>query len=70
MKITPETLNKWRIIPRLIIALYGYIFYVIVMWFMGLDDPSNSQAMFVSTIVGAAPAFFGLYVNSGNKDKE
>jgi hypothetical protein len=29
---------------------------------MGLDDPTNSQAMYISTIVGAGAAFFGLYV--------
>ncbi len=29
---------------------------------MGLEDPTNAQAMFISTIVGAGAAFFGLYV--------
>ena len=29
---------------------------------MTLSDPSNAQAMFISTIVGAGAAFFGLYV--------
>ena len=29
---------------------------------MTIPEPSNSQAMFISTIVGAGAAFFGLYV--------
>jgi hypothetical protein len=29
---------------------------------MLLTNPTNSQAMFISTIVGAGAAFFGLYV--------
>ena len=33
-----------------------------VTWFMELPDPTNAQAMFISTIVGAGAAFFGLYV--------
>lgn len=63
-------LNDWRITPRLIIALYGYVFWDVVQWYMALPEPTSPQAMFVSTIVGAAPAFFGLYVNSGNKVKD
>jgi hypothetical protein len=33
---------------------------------MGLPDPNNAQAGFVSVIVGAGAAWFGLYVNSGS----
>jgi hypothetical protein len=29
---------------------------------MHLSNPTNAQAMFISTIVGAGAAFFGLYV--------
>ena len=35
-----------------------------LLWFMGLADPNNAQAGFVSVIVGAGAAFRGLYVNS------
>jgi hypothetical protein len=41
---------------------YIYAFYKSVTWFMTLPDPTNSQAMYISTIVGAGAAFFGLYV--------
>lgn len=70
MKITPEFVNDWRIVPRLIICLYGYAFWEVVQWFMTLEEPISAQAMFVSTVVGAAPAFFGLYVNSGKLSSE
>jgi hypothetical protein len=30
---------------------------------MGLEDPSNAQAGFVSVIVGAGAGFYGIYVN-------
>jgi hypothetical protein len=39
-----------------------YAFYSSTTWFMALADPTNSQAAFISTIVGAGAAFFGLYV--------
>ena len=55
-------LDKFRVIPRLIMLAYIYAFYSTTVWFMALTDPTNAQAAFVSTIVGAGAAFFGLYV--------
>ena len=55
-------LDKFRVIPRMVMLAYIYAFYKSVTWFMQLPDPTNSQAMYISTIVGAGAAFFGLYV--------
>ena len=55
-------LDKFRIIPRMVMLAYIFAFYKSVTWFMALTDPTNAQAMFISTIVGAGAAFFGLYV--------
>ena len=55
-------LDKLRVIPRLIMIAYIYAFYSATVWFMSLSDPTNAQAAFISTIVGAGAAFFGLYV--------
>ena len=62
----PEMLDNWRVIARLLIFLYAVVFYQTMTWFMGLPDPNNAQAGFVSVIVGAGAAWFGLYVNSGS----
>ena len=59
---TAGIMDKFRFIPRLIMLAYIYAFYQSVTWFMGLIDPTNAQAMYISTIVGAGAAFFGLYV--------
>lgn len=61
--ITPETLDKWRIWPRLIITLYGLAFYQTTQWFMSLPDPTNAQSGFVSVMIGAGAGFYGIYVN-------
>ena len=58
-------LDKFRVIPRLIMMAYIYAFYSSTVWFMALPDPTNAQAAFISTIVGAGAAFFGLYVGKG-----
>ena len=57
-----EGFDKWRVCPRIFITLYGVMFYRTCMWFMSLPDPTNSQSAFVSVIVGAGAAWFGLYV--------
>ena len=59
---TAGLLDKFRVIPRLIMIAYIYAFYSATTWFMALSDPTNAQAAFISTIVGAGAAFFGLYV--------
>ena len=64
-KDIPETINAYRVVPRVLIGLYGYVFYQTVVWFMALEAPNMAQSGFVSVIVGAGAAWFGLYVNSG-----
>jgi len=57
-----EGFDKWRVFPRLLISLYGLAFYRTTEWFMTLQDPTNAQSAFVSVVVGAGAAWFGLYV--------
>ena len=66
--ITPERLDAWRIVPRALILSYMVVFYQTCNWFMNLSEPNNAQAGFVSVVVGAGAAWFGLYVN-GKKSK-
>ena len=66
-----QAIDKWRVWPRMLITLYGVMFYKTTDWFMTLSDPTNAQSAFVSVVVGAGAAWFGLYCGSGgNKDKE
>ena len=68
--ITPERLDAWRIVPRALILSYMIVFYQTCNWFMNLPDPNNAQAGFVSVVVGAGAAWFGLYVNGGKSRVE
>ena len=53
---------------RLLILSYMVVFYQTCNWFMNLSDPNNAQAGFVSVVVGAGAAWFGLYVNGGKSN--
>ena len=66
----PEFMGNWRLIPRMLMALYCYAFYSVTTWFMAMPDPTNAQAGFVSVVVGAGAGFFGLYVGSGAVKKK
>ena len=67
--ITPERFSAWRIFPRLLITLYGVAFWRTTEWFMQLPEPTNAQSAFVSVIVGAGAAWFGLYVGGPRNTK-
>ena len=64
----PQFLSNWRTVPRLMMGLYGWMVYDTMNWFTDLADPTAAQAGFVSVIVGAGAAWFGLYVNGKKTD--
>lgn len=64
-----KILNEYRFFPRLFSILFIILLWQACYWFMGLENPTNAQAGFVSTIVATAAAFFKFYVNSGNEIK-
>jgi hypothetical protein len=61
----PAYIDKFRLFPRAFIVAYIIMFWETGNWFMALEDPNTAQAGFVSIVVGAGAAWFGLYVNSG-----
>ena len=65
--IKPEQIDKWRIFPRFLITLYGVAFWRTTEWFMQLPEPTNAQSAFVSVVVGAGAAWFGLYVGGSKQ---
>jgi hypothetical protein len=66
----PGYFDKWRVFPRIFISMYIWMLYETSVWFMALPDPTNAQAGFVSAVVGAGAAWFGLYVNSGPNQRD
>lgn len=65
--ITSESVDRWRVVPRILVTGYGVAMWQVADWFMALPDPSPSQAAFVSTMSAMGAGIFGLYVNSGGK---
>jgi hypothetical protein len=60
--MTPENLNAWRIIPRLLMLAMMIMTYRVVEWFMALPAPMPEQAAMVSVMTGALTGAFGLFL--------
>jgi hypothetical protein len=60
-------IDSFRLFPRLFFGVYILLLGFSGYWFMMLPAPLVAQSAFISTMVGAGAAWFGLYVNSGWK---
>ena len=65
-----DRLDKWRIIPRLLMISMMVMTYRVVEWFMDIpsDQVSMGQSALVSVMTGALTGSFGLYLGSGKKE--
>ena len=66
--MSPEQLDKWRIIPRLIMFALIVMTFRVVEWFMTLPNPTLEQAGLVSVMTGALTGAYGLFLGSGKKE--
>lgn len=64
--MTPERFDDWRIIPRVLVALYGWLCFDTHQWFTALPDPTSAQQLYASVIWGGAAVWFGVYAKTGN----
>ena len=69
MKLTPDQLDAWRVVPRLLVLLYGWLCFDTHQWFTALPDPTTAQQLYANVIWTGAAAWFGFYVNSGRKQE-
>lgn len=63
-----EAIDRFRIVPRLMVAGYGWLMWDAAQWFMALPDPSGPQSAFVGTLAGMGTGIFAFYVNSGKHE--
>jgi hypothetical protein len=66
--MTVEIFLKWKILPRLMMAIMTLMSWRVVEWFMTLPDPSPSQAGLVSVVTGAMTGAFAIWMNHERKD--
>jgi hypothetical protein len=66
--MSPQQLNEWRIIPRVLMLAMLIMTYRVVEWFMSIPTPTLEQAGLVSVMTGALTGAFGLFLGSVKKE--
>ncbi len=63
--MTPETFDKFKVLPRIMMLAVTVLTYQSVHWFMSIppDQVTNAQAGLVSVCMGALTGCFGIFIN-------
>jgi len=59
-----DTLNEYRVFPRLFAIFYLYWMSEVLVWAMALHNPKEAEWLVAAVIAGAA-AYFKFYVETG-----
>jgi hypothetical protein len=65
LAVIAETLDYFRVVPRLIIVGYGYLVWSAFVWFREVDKLSMEHTIVISSLLGISGLVVGMYVNSG-----
>lgn len=68
--MTVEAFLKWKILPRLMMAVMTLMSWRCAEWFMNLEDPTSAQSAFVSVVMGAMTGVFAVWMRSEDKQDE
>jgi len=65
--MTPENLDKWKILPRFMMLAMTVMSWRVVEWYMTLPDPTVQQSGLVSIVMGALTGAFAVWMNKESK---
>ena len=60
--MTPETLDKWRILPRLMMLTKTSVYIRCIEWALSQPDLTTQQAGLVSVVTGAMTGAFAIWL--------
>jgi len=66
MRTSPllQTLRDYRVVTISCLLFMGYLAYTISLWYMGVNEPNNSQGAFASAVVLACVGVIKYWVES------
>lgn len=62
-----ETVDAWRLFPRLYLLTFITTLLSGHYWFIGLEEPTAQQVQYLQWVWGATAAATGFYVATGRK---
>ena len=68
--MTPEMLDKWKILPRLMMLTMTGVYIRCIEWALSQPDLSTAQAGLVSVITGAMTGSFAIWMGAESKSEQ
>lgn len=69
-----DLINRFRVVPRLVLLAMGYVFYDFMEWFYLQDNMTNAQSAIGVALVGGVIGLCKFYFETGafvqNKDTD
>ena len=63
-KMTPETLDRWRILPRLMMLVMTGVYIRCIEWALSQPELTTQQAGLISVITGAMTGSFAIWMGA------
>ena len=67
--MNPETLDKWKILPRMMMVVITVMSYRVAECYMSLPDPTIEQSGFCSIIIGCLTGSFAIWMGKEAQGK-
>tara|TARA_B100000900_G_C20102061_1_gene522344 strand:+ start:51 stop:278 length:228 start_codon:yes stop_codon:yes gene_type:complete len=65
--MTPENLDKWKIVPRLMMLVMTGVYIRCIEWALSQPELSTQEAGLISVVTGAMTGSLGLFLNAESK---
>ena len=67
--MTPETLDRWRILPRLMMLVMTGVYIRCIEWALSQPELTTQQAGLISVITGAMTGSFAIWMGASQNQK-
>jgi len=68
--MTPENLDRWKIIPRLMMIIMTGVYIRCIEWALSQPDLTTQQASLISVVTGAMTGSLAVFLNAESRSKD
>ncbi len=68
--MTPENLDRWKIIPRLMMVIMTGVYIRCIEWALSQPDLTTQQASLISVVTGAMTGSLAVFLSKESKSKD
>jgi len=68
--MTPENLDRWKIIPRLMMVIMTGVYIRCIEWALSQPDLTTQQASLISVVTGAMTGSLAVFLSKESRSKD